>query len=227
MLPEGDNERLLVKYLLGDATEDEQILVEDRALADTRYRAELEAAEADLIDAYVRGELARSERHAFELRFLMSPHRRSKVEFARALAILPVDSKAPHASGSRLRSRGWRQMLADAPTVFSSSALARVDELVWESTPFEGIDAKILLFDTSTGTMTSLLRMRPGASYPAHRHAADERTYVLEGDVQFGGHVLYAGDYEVAGGDSYHSAVTTRGGCLVLLMSNVADQVLL
>ena len=56
---------LLVKYLLGDLSEDEQVRVEDRAFADADYRRALDAAEADLIDAYVRGELLPVERRAF------------------------------------------------------------------------------------------------------------------------------------------------------------------
>jgi hypothetical protein len=53
----------------------------------------LEAAEADLIDAYVRGGLSPSERRAFERRFLASPQRRTKVEFARALSKVTSESK--------------------------------------------------------------------------------------------------------------------------------------
>src|ERR1700686_3525838 len=88
------DEILLVRYLLGNLTEEEQAQVEDRAFADTDYRDALEAVEADLIDAYVRGGLSPSERREFERRFLTSPGRRSKVEFARALARVAAESKA-------------------------------------------------------------------------------------------------------------------------------------
>jgi hypothetical protein len=81
----GEETRQL-KYLLGYLTDEEQGEVEDRAFADADYLGALEATEADLIDAYVRGELSQSDRSRFELRFLTSPARRRKVEFARALA---------------------------------------------------------------------------------------------------------------------------------------------
>ena len=80
------NEGLIVRYLLGDLPEEEQARVEDRAFADADYMNALEASEADLIDTYVRGGLSQSERRAFERRFLTSTNRRSKVEFAKALA---------------------------------------------------------------------------------------------------------------------------------------------
>src|SRR4051812_32624051 len=86
MRSEPIDELLLVRYLLGSLTEEEQIRVEDCAFAEQDYMGALEAAEADLIDAYVRGELAQADREAFERRFLTAPQRRGKVEFARALA---------------------------------------------------------------------------------------------------------------------------------------------
>lgn len=86
------NETWQVKYLLGHLTEEEQVEVEDRAFADEDYRSALEGTEADLIDAYVRGELSPSDRRSFELRFLIVPERRRKVEFARALATIASES---------------------------------------------------------------------------------------------------------------------------------------
>src|SRR5262245_30680755 len=100
MRTERVDELLLARYLLGNLTEDEQIRVEDRAFADPDYMGALNAAEADLIDDYVKGELAQGDRLAFESRFLTSPQRRKKVEFAQALARVtaeagPVASRVP------------------------------------------------------------------------------------------------------------------------------------
>ena len=80
------DESLLVKYLLGDLSPEEQVQIEDRAFADPDYLIVLEAVEVDLIDAYVGGDLSRAERRRFELQFLVSPERRKKVAFARDLA---------------------------------------------------------------------------------------------------------------------------------------------
>jgi hypothetical protein len=86
MRAERVDEVLLVRYLLGNLSETEEVQVEDRAFADADYMCALETAEADLIDAYVLGGLSQSDRRAFEGRFLTSPNRWRKVEFARALA---------------------------------------------------------------------------------------------------------------------------------------------
>src|SRR5829696_3803217 len=79
------NDELIVGYLLGDLPEERQSEIEDRAFRDEQYLQEILAAESDLIDEYVRGELSGSARRQFESRFLASAERRRKVEFARAL----------------------------------------------------------------------------------------------------------------------------------------------
>src|SRR5215475_11432202 len=101
------DETLLVKYLLGDVSQEEQIRVEDRAFADPDYLLALEATEVDLIDAYVRGELTPEERRGFERRFLVSPQRLKKVAFARDLARVAAEAKASEPA-SALRLSGWQ-----------------------------------------------------------------------------------------------------------------------
>src|SRR5215470_8512114 len=109
-------ETVVVRYLLGDLPEEAQIQVEDRAFSDPEYLRLIEAVEADLIDSYVQGEMSLVERQQFEGRFLASPQRRNKVEFARALARVageakPVlaDAQAERTSAARY---SWRHIFA-------------------------------------------------------------------------------------------------------------------
>lgn len=90
------NDEPIVRYLLGDLPEEEQIRLEDRAFSDQEYMQNILDAESDLIDEYVRGGLSDSERRRFERRFLVSSERQRKVEFARALACA-VPEAAPEA----------------------------------------------------------------------------------------------------------------------------------
>jgi hypothetical protein len=78
-----DNEELLGRFLLGDLSESERALVEDRFLANEDFFQELLIGEDDLIDAYVRGELPAAERALFERCCLTTQHERQRVEFAR------------------------------------------------------------------------------------------------------------------------------------------------
>ena len=110
MRSERVDETLLRRYLLGSLTEEEQVRVEDRAFADPEYLQALEAAEADLIDAYVSGELPQSDRREFDRRFLTSASRRSKVEFARAFGRVAAEVKAAESAVLKSPS-GWHAVL--------------------------------------------------------------------------------------------------------------------
>ena len=85
-----NNEKLIARYLLDDLPEEQQVEIEDRAFADKDYLALVTAVENDLIDEYVQNDLSPTERRQFETRFLASAERRKRLEFAKALARVPV-----------------------------------------------------------------------------------------------------------------------------------------
>ncbi len=78
-----------------------------------------------------------------------------------------------------------------------------------------GNSVKVLRRDSESVSM--LVRLEAGATFPAHSHPADEETYVLEGDTLFGDIPLSAGDYHLAPAGTSHGEVTSRGGCLLLI----------
>ena len=88
MRDHSSSETLLVRYLLGDLAEEEQVEIEERAFRHHQYLETIQAVESDLIDEYVRGGLSDRERRQFEARFFVSAERRRKVGFAKALAIV-------------------------------------------------------------------------------------------------------------------------------------------
>ena len=84
-------EALIVRYLLGDLPEEEQVDIEELAFRDQRFMQTIQAVESDLIDEYVRGGLSACERRQFEGRFFASLGQSRKVEFAKALAIVMLE----------------------------------------------------------------------------------------------------------------------------------------
>lgn len=80
-----NNEKLLFRYLLGGASEQERTRIEEDYFADDNSFELMLAAEDDLIDAYISGELSPHERKLFEAKLLTTPRRRQRVEFARGL----------------------------------------------------------------------------------------------------------------------------------------------
>ncbi len=73
----------IVQYLLGSSTDAERL--DELSFTDDEFAARLQSVENDLVDAYVRGELAGEALENFNLHYLSSPHRRNKVLMARGL----------------------------------------------------------------------------------------------------------------------------------------------
>ncbi len=87
------NQKMIVRYLLGELPENQQVEIEDQAFQDQEYLQNIQAVENDLIDEYVRGEIPPHQRQKFESHFLASAERRRKLEFARALGSVTSESE--------------------------------------------------------------------------------------------------------------------------------------
>jgi hypothetical protein len=75
----------LRRYLLGELTLEEQVLLEQRLFLDTEYTQVAQAVEDDLIDDYVHGVLTEVEREKFKTSFLKRPEHREDLRIAQAL----------------------------------------------------------------------------------------------------------------------------------------------
>lgn len=85
MNPDSQQARQIMRYLLGELSEEERSRLEEEYFADPAFFQEVRARRNDLIDAYLRGELSPDERESFETFFMATPRRRERVEFARTL----------------------------------------------------------------------------------------------------------------------------------------------
>ena len=118
-----------MRYLLGTLSEEEKDRFEEMYFSDDAVFEEVEIAEGELIDRYVRGELAKSDHARFEAVLAASPRLGERVQFARvwkdnlaASHAQPIASvadtyKAPQAG------RSWWSR------IFGSSAESRVPGL--------------------------------------------------------------------------------------------------
>jgi hypothetical protein len=73
------------RYLLGDLTEDERVAIEQEFFGDAAAVDRIEAAEDDLIEAYLANRLDAGTRQRFEDSYLAAPHHRTRVETMRHL----------------------------------------------------------------------------------------------------------------------------------------------
>ena len=96
-----------------------------------------------------------------------------------------------------------------------NSRFVDVDRLPWEPTQFPGIESKTLLVDESTGLMTALMRLSPGARLPDHQHVRIEQTYVLEGHLVDDEGEVTAGNFVWRPAGSRHEAWSPNGGLML------------
>ncbi len=92
----------------------------------------------------------------------------------------------------------------------------RADEGEWTKRSSK-IWQKILHENPATGQRIYLLRCKPGAIIPPHRHKHDEHVLVLEGEFQIKKMTLRAGDSQFSPAGSMHATIKSPTGCLVLV----------
>jgi hypothetical protein len=137
-------EQKIVRYLLGELSEDEQVEIEDRAFADQTVLQEILAVEQDLIDDYVSGDIRGESLRDFETHFLASEERRKKVAFAKSLATV-VNESAP-AQAPREVVSSWSTRLA---AFFTRPAMA-----------YSFAVASLLLFAIGAWLVVDRMRLR-------------------------------------------------------------------
>jgi anti-sigma factor ChrR (cupin superfamily) len=98
----------------------------------------------------------------------------------------------------------------------------RWSEPEWE-TVAPGIECKLLATDTERRRVSMLVRLAPGARYPAHTHAGVEELHLLDGELWIDERQLLPGDYnrgEPGAGDEH---VWSETGCTCLLVTSIDD----
>jgi anti-sigma factor RsiW len=74
MSPDLKSENLITQYLLGELREEQQVEIEDRALAIRNSWGASRPSRNDLIDEYVRGELSAADRAGLNHGFWLPSH---------------------------------------------------------------------------------------------------------------------------------------------------------
>lgn len=116
------------QYLLGDLSEQEQSVLEEKYFADPQVFQQLLNAESEMVDKYARGQLPKDVRERFESFYMRHPARRERAAFAAALTSKLDRSAEPVAAavapqGERLNAHvsWWRKLVA--PLRIQQSAL--------------------------------------------------------------------------------------------------------
>jgi hypothetical protein len=121
---EVDNEERLVRYLLGELSEAEQLRLEELFFTEEDFFEQLSALEHELRYDYAQGKLAPPQRELFEKRFLTSTQERRGVERASAILHTLESAKAKRVAAGVPEPK--QQGLWQALTTFFSSQGAAV-----------------------------------------------------------------------------------------------------
>ena len=86
-----------------------------------------------------------------------------------------------------------------------------------------GIECKLLAADTERHRVSMLVRLAPGASYPAHTHAGVEELHLLDGELWIDGRKLVPGDYYYGAPGAVDERVWSETGCTCVLITSTKD----
>ena len=92
----------------------------------------------------------------------------------------------------------------------------------WEKV-VPGIECNLLATDTQRHRVSMLVRLAPGASYPAHTHAGAEELYLLSGELWIDGRKLFPGDYNYGAPGAVDQSVWSETGCTCVLVTSTRD----
>jgi anti-sigma factor ChrR (cupin superfamily) len=99
--------------------------------------------------------------------------------------------------------------------------------LQWSEPEWEqvapGIECKLLATDTERHRVSMLVRLAPGASYPAHIHAGTEELHLLAGELWIDDRKLVPGDYNYGAPGASDDRVWSETGCTCVLVTSTED----
>jgi hypothetical protein len=164
-----------------------------------------------------------SEKIEFDAHLATCPHCQRELESLRPVidrfVQWPTDVLRPTTSlQARLAGR-----IADETgqeTVLPSAGLW--SEPDWEEVA-PGIECKLLATDTERHRVSMLVRLAPGASYPAHKHAGAEELHLLDGELWIDERKLSPGDYNYGAAGARDERVWSETGCTCFLMTSTKD----
>jgi putative zinc finger protein len=123
-----DNTTEVKQYLLGTLTSDEKARLEEKYFTDDELFEQIEIVEDELIDAYIRGELAPDEATHFQKHLAASERLAERVAFAQTLAKSTQRTAETTSTSQQKREPFWRSLFF--PTTHGSLRWAPIASLV-------------------------------------------------------------------------------------------------
>ena len=179
--------------------------------------------QSELACAYALKVLAASEVAAAEAHIAACPDCRRELENLRPvvdqLVCWPTDVLRPTTS---LQERLARRIAEETGKQPVPPPALQWSEPEWEQVA-PGIECKLLATDTERHRVSMLVRLAPGASYPAHTHAGVEELHLLDGELWINERKLVPGDYNYGAPGADDHRVWSETGCTCVLVTSTRD----
>jgi anti-sigma factor ChrR (cupin superfamily) len=170
------------------------------------------------LQALPAGEIAAAEAH-----IAVCPDCRREWESLRpvveAFVAWPTDMLRPTTS---LQERLALRIVAETGKNPVPAPARQWSEPGWEEVA-PGIECKLLATDRERHRISMLVRLVPGASYPAHDHADAEELHLLYGELWIDDRKLFPGDYNYGAPGAGDERVWSETGCTCLLVTSTND----
>ena len=180
-------------------------------------------AQSELVCAYAVQALPASEVAAIEVHIAICLECQHELASVRPLvnrfAAWPTDVLRPTAS---LQARLAHRIAEETGKDPVLPPATRWSEPDWEQVA-PGIECKLLATDADRHRVSMLVRLAPGASYPAHTHAGVEELHLLDGELWIDGRKLIPGDYNYGAPGSGDDRVWSDTGCTCVLVTSTQD----
>jgi anti-sigma factor ChrR (cupin superfamily) len=178
---------------------------------------------ADLAHAYALQALPSSELPAIEAHMAACPECRRELESLRRVvdrfASWPTDVLRPPTSLQTRLALRIAEESGKEPVLPPARQWSEPD---WEQVA-PGIECKLLATDAERHRVSMLVRLAPGASYPAHTHAGAEELHLLDGELWIDARQLFPGDYNYGAPGAGDERVWSETGCTCLLVTSTKD----
>ena len=179
--------------------------------------------QSEVTCAYAAQALPASEIAAAEAHIAACPECRRELDSLRPVVdrfvSWPTDVLRPTTS---LRARLARRIAEETGNPPVLPPAQPWSEPEWEQVA-PGIECKLLATDTERHRVSMLVRLAPGASYPAHTHADVEEVHLLDGELWIDERKLFPGDYNYGAPGTGDERIWSETGCTCLLITSTRD----
>jgi quercetin dioxygenase-like cupin family protein len=179
--------------------------------------------QAELTSAYAAQALPAADVAAAEAHIAGCPHCQRELEALRPVVdrfvSWPTDVLRPPTS---LQARLAQRIAAETGKEPVQPPAPQWREPDWEQVA-PGIECKLLATDGERHRISMLVRLAPGARYPAHTHAGVEELHLLDGELWIDERKLLPGDYNYGPPGASDERVWSETGCTCVLITSTRD----